>query len=304
MSSEPATDRQTPAPGATALHRGAAELLRSSSLEMNVRDAGQLAQAATLLPTGTCVYVPWLPNQTMAQALEAVATIRRSGLDPVPHIAARRVGSRAELEGFLANAVREHGVHRVMLIAGDATDVAGPYRDSIELIADGVLAESGLREIGLSGYPEGDPRFSAATLAAAFERKLALARAQALGVYVVTQFSFAPERIIEFCRTLSNRHPDVPLYIGIAGPTDPVALLRYAQRCGVSASRRALQTLGIGIAKLVLRSDPGDQVNTVAQYWDTHPSASVVGVHLYSFGGFLATAKWIRQTIDAGLARR
>jgi len=36
----------------------------------------------------------------------------------------------------------------------------------------------------------------------------------------------------------------------VAGPTDPAALLRYAQRCGVSVSLRALRNLGTGIALL------------------------------------------------------
>ena len=60
--------------------------------------------------------------------------------------------------------------------------------------------------------------------------------------------------------------PDVPVYVGVAGPTDPAALLRYAQRCGVSVSLRALRNLGSGIAQLVTNTDPRDHLVSVARY--------------------------------------
>ena len=79
-------------------------------------------------------------------------------------------------------------------------------------------------------------------------------------MYVVTQFSFAPNRVVEYCAQLARSAPEVSIYVGVAGPTDPVALARYAQRCGVSASLRALRNLGSGIAQLVTHSDPSEQL--------------------------------------------
>src|SRR5215210_87050 len=94
----------------------------------------------------------------------------------------------------------------------------------------------------------------------AFAQKVKLARQQGLGLYVVTQFSFAPKRIVDFCAALARSAPEVSVYVGIAGPSDPAALLRYAQRCGVSTSLRALRNLGTGIARLVVHTDPHEQV--------------------------------------------
>jgi hypothetical protein len=85
------------------------------------------------------------------------------------------------------------------------------------------------------------------------------------------------------------------VYAGVAGPTDPVALARYAQRCGVSVSLRALRNLGSGIAKLVTHTDPQDQLVALARYSSQRGQSNVVGVHIYSFGGAVPTASWMRK---------
>ena len=165
--------------------------------------------------------------------------------------------------------------------------------------AHGALARCGLREVGLAGYPEGHPSIPADALAAALARKLALAREQSLGAYVVTQFSFAPMRIVEYCADLARRAPSVPVYVGLPGPTSPRTLLRYAQRCGVSASLRALQAQGMGAVRLFTNVDPTDQLTALARHMHTGSASNVVGVHLYSFGGVATTAHWMNARITA-----
>jgi methylenetetrahydrofolate reductase (NADPH) len=268
---------------AASLHAQVADLLAAGSIEISPRELHRAGELAGLRPAGTCVYVPSLPGLPVARMLEAIAAIRRSGLDPVPHISARRIASRDDLREVLKRA------------AGDEVRPKGPYADSVQLLEEGVLAECGIREIGVAGYPEGHPRISPNALDAAFARKLALAKKQGLGVYVVTQFSFAPNRVVEFCSGLARSAPDLPVYVGVAGPTDPIALARYAQRCGVSTSLRALRNLGTGIAKLVTHTDPGEQLQALARYCLSRESSNVVGVHVYSFGGVLQTGTWMRD---------
>jgi methylenetetrahydrofolate reductase (NADPH) len=274
-----------------------AELVSAGSIELAPRDREQVAEAAALLPASTRVYVTALPKHSITATLEGLRAIRAAGLDPVPHVAARRIGSRAELAGFLRDAVREHGVRRVLLIGGDEPQARGPYPDALTLLRDGPLAEAGVREVGIAGYPEGHPRIPPPVLNAAFSEKLAEIAAQGLGAYVVTQFSLVPARVVEYCAALARTAPTVPVYVGIAGPTDPVALLRYAQRCGVSASLRALRTLGVGVVRIVSHTDPREQLLAVAHYCESHDACNVVGAHFFSFGGFLETARWMNRTI-------
>ena len=275
------------------------ELVAAGSLEISPRELHRLGEVAGLLPKDTCVYIPSLPGLPLSRTLEMVAALRAAGLDPVPHVSARRILDKQEFRKFLFQCVLDYGVHRVLLIGGDEPKAKGPFNDSLEVLRSGLLAEAGIREIGVSGYPEGHPRIPAPVLISSFEEKLKLAAEQRLGLYVVTQFSFAPTRIVEFCAALARSAPSVGVYVGIAGPSDPAALLRYAQRCGVSTSLRALRNLGTGIARLVVHTDPQEQVAALGGYLQGRDTGNVVGVHLYSFGGAVRTASWMRERISA-----
>jgi methylenetetrahydrofolate reductase (NADPH) len=280
-----------------AVAAGAAELIACGSIELSAHLAGDAPALGNLLPAGTKVYVNHLPRHSLADTLAALQALHDLGLEPVPHVAARRVASRAELEEFLRRAVGEAGVRKVLLIGGDDPRPLGQFADSAALLDSGALAACGVREVGLAGYPEGHASIPQAALDRALIDKLAIARAQGLGAYIVTQFSFAPARIIEYCAALARNTPGVPVYVGLAGPTEPARLLRYAQRCGVSASLRALRAQGMGLVRLVTHTDPDEQLTAIARYCATHDNCNVVGVHMFSFGGAAKTAEWMNSRI-------
>jgi methylenetetrahydrofolate reductase (NADPH) len=271
------------------------ELLIGGSLEISPRELHRASEVAAILPADTCVYIPSLPGLPLTRTLDAIAAIRGAGLDPVPHVSARRISDRDEFREFLRKAAAEYGVHRVLLIGGDEPRPKGPFTDSLQVLEHGVLAECGIREIGVGGYPEGHPRITLNALDQALQKKIQLAKQQKLGVYLVTQFCLSPQRVVDYCAGLARSQPDLPVYVGIAGPADPVALARYAQRCGVSVSLRALRSLGTGIAKLVTHNDPHDQLVALARYSSAREQSNVVGVHMYSFGGAVPTASWMRK---------
>ena len=279
-----------------------ADLVVNGSLEMSPGRAGDAAAVAALLPAGTRVYVNHLPRHGLAQSLDALARLRGAGLEPVPHIAARRVASRNELTTFLVKAVRDAAVTKVLLIGGDDPLPLGPYGDAIAVLRERILADCGVREVGLPGYPEGHPRIPQTSLDQALTEKLAAAEAQGLGASIVTQFSFAPARIVEYCSELARKVPDVPVYVGMAGPTDAVTLLRFAQRCGVSNSLRAMGAQGMGAVRLFMHTDPGEQLSALAQYCLRHADCNVVGAHLFSFGAAAKSAAWMNRVITSRVA--
>jgi methylenetetrahydrofolate reductase (NADPH) len=276
-----------------------AELVACGSLEMGADSPEDARRIADALPAGTPVYVNHLPRRELAHTLPALVAISEAGLEPVPHVAARRIASRAEAQSFLKQAVRLASVRKVLLIGGDVAEPLGPYGDAAAFLADHLLPECGVQQVGLASYPEGHPLLASGKITAALADKLALARAQGLGVHLVTQFSFAPNRIVEHCADLARRAPDVPLYVGLPGPTSPRTLLRYAQRCGVSASLRALQAQGMGAVRLFTHVDPADQLTALARHALAGSANNVVGVHLYSFGGVATTAHWMNARITA-----
>jgi len=276
----------------------AAELVSGGSLEMGAHRPQDARAIAALLPAGTPVYVNHLPRHNLLDSIPTLVAVRDAGLEPVPHIAARRIKDRAELQVFLTRAVGDAGVRKALILGGDEVQALGAYADGTALIREGLLADSGLKEIGLPGYPEGHPRIPSAALERAFAEKRSLATGQGLGAYVLTQFSFAPARVIEYCAGLARSAPDVPVYVGLAGPTDPLALLRFAHRCGVSASLRALRTQGMDAVRLVTHTDPADQLAALAHYCSVHADCNVVGIHLFTFGGVTASAQWINHQLS------
>ncbi|NIO41795.1 MAG: hypothetical protein GTO41_17435 [Burkholderiales bacterium] len=272
------------------------ELVSSGSVEMSPRDTDQITEAAAFLPANMRVYVNALPGRLHYATLRAMEALRDEGLDPVPHIAARRLESRAALEEFVQGAVHA-GAHRVLLIGGDQTEPVGPYDSSINVLEEEVLTKYNVREVGFAGYPEGHPRIAQSVLDETLSEKIALASAQGLDISILTQFSFFPVRIAEYCAQMGRTHPELPLYVGMAGPTSTKALLRYAQRCGVSASLRALSGMGVAAAKRVTHSDPMEQLAALAHHCEGGGTGNVVGAHFYSFGGFANTARFINSII-------
>ena len=116
---------------------------------------------------------------------------------------------------------------------------------------------------------------------------------------IVEDVHWCDESSLELLLHLARRMPEVAVYVGLPGPSSPRTLLRYAQRCGVGASLRALQAQGMGAVRLVTHVDPTDQLAALARHCRTGSASNVVGVHLYSFGGVATTAHWMNARITA-----
>ncbi len=271
------------------------ELAVNGSIEISTDNSKDIPLASRLLPYGMAIYVPKLPRHPLESNLTRIRALHDAGFDPVPHIAARQVASVQALRAYLDEVVNESNVHRVMVIGGDSAETAGPFPDSAALIESGVLAEAGIREVDVAGYPEGHPLIPLDVLTADLEAKLDMADGQGLGINIVTQFSFVPSRIVEYCDELAHKAPQVPIYVGMAGPTDALSLFRFARHCGVSESLRALSVLGVKAAKLACHTSPDEQLEVVSRYCAGHEVSNVIGLHIFSFGGFARSAEWLRQ---------
>ena len=277
----------------------ASELAACTSLEMGAHRPEDAARIAELLPGGTRVYINHLPRHSLSDSLRSLVAVRNAGLDPVPHIAARRVASRDELQTFLKRAEQQAGITKALILGGDVTAQAGPYPDAASLLREGLWQDAGISEVGLAAYPEGHPYIASDILQAALQEKIDMARAQGLGTFVVTQFTFAPNRIVEYCGQLARFAPGVPVYVGLPGPTNPARLIKFAQTCGVSASLRAMAGQGMGAVRLFTHTNPVEQLHAVARHVSAGGATSnVVGMHLFTFGGIEPAAKWINKQLE------
>lgn len=291
-----------PADGRAAEGRG---LIDHFSVELSSSRREIVAQAAGLLPASMDLYVPKLPKQVHSDGLAQIRLLHELGFKPVPHIAARSLHSGRELEDFLQTAVREAGADRVLVIGGDDATAAGPFADSAAVIASGILEASGIRHVHVAGYPDGHPHIPATVLRDDLARKAGLAQQKGLALTVVTQFSFAPDRIAGYCAELARNLPGVPVHAGIVGPTSVMRLLRFARICGVSTSLRAVDKLGLDAVKLVTQADPERQFQDLSRRKAAGAAGNLAGIHLFTFGGFVESAAWVgtharRRAADAG----
>jgi len=282
--------------------RTAGSLLAHSTIELSTNSREAVAQAASLLPVGMPVYIPKLPRRSHTVGLAQVRMLHELGFKPVPHIAARDLGSARELEEFLAIVVGGTGTDQVLVIGGDAEAAAGPFADSAAVIASGILQASGIGRVDVAGYPGGHPRIPPDDLRNDMTRKIELAQQGSLGLTVVTQFSFVPEQIAEYCAGIARVAPGVAVRAGVPGPTSVKRLLHFARICGVSTSLRAINKLGLNTLKLVRHADTEMQFQELARRSGTHDAGNLVGIHLFTFGGFVESATWFSDKLRLAAA--
>jgi methylenetetrahydrofolate reductase (NADH) len=255
------------------------------SIEATRPSAAEIAALAEIFPPATPVYFSAVPTIQPHELLTAAASLRRAGLEPVVHIAARRVRTASDLQDLVGRLRGEADVKRLLVIGGDV-DTLGPFPDALSVIQKGALREAGIEEIGIGAYPEGHPRIAPSRLEVALDEKIAAACAQGLRVHIVSQFSFVPERILAWLKQLRACGITRPVKVGMAGPTSVPALIRYARRCGVTASLRGLVS---GAATgLVGHVGPDRIVAALSEAEGLGDAAP----HYFSFGGTLETARY------------
>src|SRR5450756_1351922 len=115
--------------------------------------------------------------------IDVSARLAGRGYRVVPHLAARMIADRGQLERIVAD-LEAAGIHEAFVVGGDASPPAGGYADAGDLLDElGVLPHS-LARIGVGGYPEGHPLIPEASLLEALRRK------QPHADYIATQLCF------------------------------------------------------------------------------------------------------------------
>jgi methylenetetrahydrofolate reductase (NADPH) len=270
------------------------DLLRSYSIEIAPRDERSATIAIETLPSGAETFIASLPKSLPDEVVATARRLRRGGLSPVPHIAARNLHSERELDRLLGRLAAEASVDRALLIGGDRNEPAGPYVDSLQILNSGLLEKHGIRTIYLPCYPEGHPRIDDGRLRLARQDKLAAAQKAGLSTAFVSQFCFEAAPIMRLALELRAEGIEVPLRVGIAGPVSSVTLLKYALLCGVGPSIRVLRERD-SMAKAMIAGDAGHLLAEVALAQKNEPTSVIGGVHFFTFGAVGKTMAMIAQ---------
>jgi methylenetetrahydrofolate reductase (NADPH) len=266
-----------------------AQLLRSYSVEVTARDADAVAHS---LPPGAEVFIANLPKDSHDMLVTAAARLRRAGLVPVPHVVARKIRNRREFDDLIGRLAGEAGVDRVLAIGGDRDRPAGAFDASLQLIWTGSFERHGVRQIAIACYPEGHPRIANQALQEALAAKLAAIAERGLAARLVSQFAFSPEPVLDFARKLRSAGISAPLRVGVAGPAPCSKLVKYAMRCGVGASLRALTERRHLVGSLFGAETPEKLLTAIALAHREDPSLRIEGVHFFTFGAPEKSIEW------------
>jgi len=285
-----AIDRSLP-DAAPAEHQAIVSLLEGASLEITAHDAADIAECVGYLDPGTEIFISQPMGQPYDGAVAMAARLRRAGFRPVPHVTARALASLSALEDYLARASGEAGVEHVLVVGGDRDRPAGPFDSSLSVLCTGALQRHGIRTLSVGGYPEGHPAIGAKALQDALRAKRELARENGLGIQVVTQFSFDAAPIVAWTRSAAGL--GIPVRAGLAGPASITTLLKFAARCGIGNSVRALKSRSDSIIRLITEAGPEGVIRDLARA-SAAGEACFAGVHLFTFGGLLRSARWLR----------
>jgi methylenetetrahydrofolate reductase (NADPH) len=278
---------------AHASSRDLAALLPSASVEISSR-GHQLPDLRENFTPGTDVTITFLPGDNYRYNVETSVALRRAGFNPVPHIAAREMPSREALDDFLARLRDEADVRRILLIAGDVAGARGPFKSTLDVGASGLIEARGISIVSVAGHPEGHPFLGLTDTLKVLGSWRDWGRRTGARVDVVSQFCFESSPILQWIGELDRAGIDLPVIVGLAGPATPATLTKFALRCGIGNSMRALRGQIGRFGRLLTDNGPDDVVRGLRSA-SSAATASIAGFHVFPFGGLRKAGLWLRH---------
>jgi methylenetetrahydrofolate reductase (NADPH) len=267
------------------------------SIEATTHDEARFDEIAAELDAGTRVYVAHVPGTPIDDVVSLALRFKDAGFTPVPHIIARKLSSRGQLEGALKR-LREGGVDQALCIAGDIAVDDNAFDSSLEVLQTGLFGDYGFSEVGVAAHPEGSAAIGETRVEQALAGKGEFAKTAPFRLRFVTQFGFDAKAFIDWEAETSARGIDLPIHVGLAGPASLKQLARFAIVCGVGASARMLKTRTAATANLLKAKAPDDLVVDFAQHQAANPGTRIRSPHIFAFGGVAKSARWINAVRD------
>lgn len=240
----------------------------------------------------------------MVQMVETARGLRALGLEPVPHIPARLIDSKSQLKDMLSALRSEADVSAALVIAGGVKEQAGPFSSSIDLVATGLFDQLGFTEIVFAGHPEGnrdiDPDGGVTQADAALRWKQDWRHRSGMAASLLTQFLFSSAPALDWAKHQRKAGIELPITIGLAGPTRLTELIRYGISCGVGPSLAILQRKALDVRRLLHLIAPDDLIAELAAGVDHTGTPLIAGVHVFPFGGIADFLDWQRIALSSG----
>lgn len=269
-----------------------AQASKNWSIEVTPKGAGKVADFGKILAAGTTVNVTFLPNSNLQDTVDVACRLTKEGMNAVPHIAARSLKSRKQLDEFISQLVNDADIDEVLVIGGSVDKVVGPFSSSMDVLETGLLQKYGIKRVGVAGHPEGSPDISDQDIGMALEQKNRFAIEQKLEMYIETQFCFDPLAVINWEKQIRNLGNRLPIRVGIAGPATIKSLLKFGQVSGIGNSIRFIKKQARNVAKIMRIQTPAALLDGLVHGIDADHECLISHFHYYPFGGFSRTAEF------------
>ncbi|HEV2140744.1 MAG TPA: methylenetetrahydrofolate reductase [Candidatus Dormibacteraeota bacterium] len=230
------------------------------------------------------------PRRGLPATVQLAVRLARLGYTVVPHLSARLIRDRKELDQIL-EAIAPAGIRNVFVVAGDAREPAGEFPDALSLLS-ALPPDHGFTDIGVTGYPESHPFIhDDVTIQAMWDKRR-------LATYIVSNMSFDPDTVKRWIDRVRHRGVQLPIYIGMAGVADPARLLRLSTKIGVADAARFLRGHPSWLARMFRPGgyDPGRFAGAllpdIAQ-----ADRRIAGLHVFTFNEIEPTERWRREML-------
>ena len=242
------------------------------------------------VPPEVTITITSSPRRGIEATLALAERLAASGFRVVPHLAARLVRDRPNLDEILGRVTAIGG--RLFVVAGDSQEPAGQFPDSLTLLDAIASHVPALSEIGVTGYPERHSFIDDdLTIQAMWDKRR-------LATYIVSNLCFDVRIVKKWVARVRRRRVQLPVYIGMAGVADPAKLLRVSTRIGLSDSARFLRGHSSWLVRMI---QPGgyapDRFATGLLPEMARPEMKVAGIHVFTFNEIEPTEQWRRQML-------
>jgi methylenetetrahydrofolate reductase (NADPH) len=247
------------------------------------------------VPHEVMITITASPRRGIDATVKLAERLSSQGYTVVPHLSARLIRDASHLDEILAS-INEMGVHDVFVIAGDAREPAGEFPDSVSLLEAMARAKHGLKDVGVSGYPESHSFIDDdITIQAMWDKRR-------IATYIVSNLCFDPRVVKKWVGRVRKRRVGLPIYIGMAGVADPAKLLRVSTRIGIVDSARFLRGHSNWFMRMLRPGgySPERFVNALLPDLAA-PDKKVAGLHVFTFNEIEPTERW-RQDMLARAA--
>ena len=278
------------------------DFISGYSIEVIPRSAAKIESFAEVLPKDTRVYIAHIQNEDIKAMIATTKRLNDEGFTVMPHIPARMIKNKAMLHDWISMYQNEAGVDEALLLAGGSTKPIGSLDSSIQLIESGLFDKAGFKRLHIAGHPEGckdiDPDGGIKNVSEALSWKLEFSKRTDASMAIVTQFCFEADVVKQWADNIKKDGVDIPIHIGIAGPTKLQTLLKFSVECGIGASMKVLTKRAKDLTKLLLPYEPTRILQDLSDYKSKDPNLNIEKVHFFPIGGIKKTVDWVAEIHD------